>query len=69
LSNEQFFELYYHESGWTFSRTLPEVERERYAESLMESGKLLDQHYPDCPPLRSLLKKMDNAVKSLRDWE
>ncbi|UCZ75633.1 DUF5623 domain-containing protein [Dickeya zeae] len=68
LSNEQFFELYYQESGSTFSRSLPEVERERHAESLTEARKLLDQHYPDCPPLRSLLKKMDAAVKSLRDW-
>jgi hypothetical protein len=68
LSNEQFFELYYHESGSTFSRSLPEVERERHAHSLTEARKLLDQHYPDCPQLRSLLKKMDAAVKSLRDW-
>lgn len=68
LSNEQFFELYYHESGSTFSRSLPEVERERHAESLTEAKKLLGKHYPDCPPLRSLLKKMDAAVKSLRDW-
>jgi len=68
LPNEQFFELYYHESGSTFSRSLPEIERERHAESLTKARKLLNQHYPDCPPLRSLLKKMDAAVKSLRNW-
>lgn len=68
LSNEQFFDLYYRESKATFSRSLPEAERERHAESLVEARKLLDQHYPDCPPLRSLLKKIDAAVKSLRGW-
>lgn len=68
LPNEQFFQLYYHESGSTFSRSLTEAERKRYAESLVDAKKLLGEHYPDCPPLRSLLKKVDAAVKSLQRW-
>ncbi|MNQ75958.1 hypothetical protein D3C85_907740 [compost metagenome] len=68
LPNEQFFELYYHESGSTFSRSLTEAERERHAESLAQVKKLLGEHYPDCPPLRSLLKKVDAAATSLQNW-
>lgn len=68
LPNEQFFELYYHESGSTFSRSLTDAERERHDESLAHVKKLLGEHYPDCPPLRSLLKKVDAAAKSLQSW-
>lgn len=68
LPNKQFFDLYYHESGSTFSRSLTEAERERHAESLVKAKRLLGEHYPDSPPLRSLLKNVDAAVKSLRSW-
>lgn len=68
LSNEQFFDLYYHDPGSTFSRSLTEAERQRHVENLGQVKRLLGQHYPDCPPLRSLLKKVDAAVKSLRSW-
>lgn len=68
LPNEQFFELYYHESGSTFSRSLTEAERNHHVESLAQAKKLLRDHYPDCPPLRSLVKKVDAAVKSLQSW-
>lgn len=68
LPNELFFELYYHKSGATFSRSLTEAERERHIESLAHAKKLLGEHYPDCPPLRSLLKKVDSAVRSLQSW-
>ncbi|WP_241388424.1 DUF5623 domain-containing protein [Pseudomonas aeruginosa] len=68
LPNEQFFELYYRESGSTFSRSLSEAERERHVENLAQVKTLLGEHYPDCPPLRSLLKKVDAAVTSLQSW-
>lgn len=68
LPNEQFFELYYHESGSTFERMLSEAERARHDKSLMDAKGILTQHYPDCPPLRSLLKKLDAAQKSLQTW-
>lgn len=68
LPNEQFFDLYYHESGSTFSRSLTEAERKGHAESLAKVRKLLGEHYPDCPPLRTLLKKVDAALKSLQSW-
>lgn len=68
LPSDQFFELYYHESGSTFSRSLTDAERERHSESLAHVKQLLGEHYPDCPPLRSMLKKVDTAVKSLQSW-
>ncbi|WP_294254850.1 DUF5623 domain-containing protein [uncultured Comamonas sp.] len=68
LPSEQFFELYYHESGSTFSRSLTETERARHVESLGQAKDLLGEHYPDSPPLRTLLKKVDAAVKSLQSW-
>lgn len=68
LPNDQFFDLYYHESASTFSRLLTAAERERHAKSLAQAKKLLGEHYPDCPPLRSLSKKMDAAIKSMQSW-
>lgn len=68
LPNEQFFELYYHESGSTFERALSEAVRAHHGTSLTEAKKILVQHYPDCPPLRSLLQKLDAAQKSLQTW-
>ncbi len=68
LPNERFFDLYYRESGATFSRSLALAERERHIDSLNRVKQMLRSHYPDCPPLRSLLNKVDAAVKSLQTW-
>jgi hypothetical protein len=68
LPNEQFFDLYYHETDSTFSRSLPAEERDRHVGSLAQVKKVLVGHYPDCPPLRLLLKKIDAAIKSLLNW-
>jgi len=68
LPNAQFFELYYQGSGSTFSRSLPAAERDRHVGSLTQVKKLLVGHYPDSPPLRSLLKKVEAAINSLQSW-
>jgi len=68
LPNEQFFELYYRDSGSTLSRSLTETKRKQHMESLAQVKKILSEHYPDCPPLRVLLKKTDAAIKSLQNW-
>ncbi len=68
LPNEQFIKLYYHDSGRTFARAPTEADRERHVQSLAHAKQLLGEHYPDCPPLRSLLKMLDAAIKSLQDW-
>jgi hypothetical protein len=68
LSLEQLNKLYYQESGTTFLRSITESERKRHAESLAQVKIILGEHYPDCPPLRTLFKKVDATVKSLTSW-
>jgi hypothetical protein len=68
LPSEQFNKLYYKETGTTFSRSITVSERKHHAESLAEVKEILGKHYPDCSPLRTLLKKVDAAVKSLTNW-
>jgi hypothetical protein len=68
LPQEQFLELYYHGSGSSFPRSLPPVDRDRHVDRLTQVKNVLLRHYPDCPPLRSLLKKADAAIGSLRSW-
>jgi len=68
LSVEQLNKLYYQESGTTSSRSITESERKSHAESMAQVKEILGKHYPDCPPLRTLLKKVDAAVGSLTSW-
>lgn len=68
LPSEQFFDLYYHESSSTFSRSLPADERNNHTNNLTRVKQVLAENYPDSPPLRSLLKKLDAATKSLQRW-
>lgn len=68
LPNEQFFGLYYQETGSTPSRSLPAQERKELADHLVRVGLILSEHYPDSPPLRSMLKKVDAAITSLQTW-
>lgn len=68
LPNEQFFDLYYHESGSSFARTLSADERAVHVVSLEQVKQILAQHYPDSPPLRALMKKLDTAITSMKTW-
>lgn len=68
LPNQHFFDLYYGESGASFARSILPEARERHVANLVRVKEVLTTHYPDCPPLRTLLKKADAAVKSLQDW-
>jgi hypothetical protein len=68
LSVEQLNKLYYQESGTTSSTSITESERKSHAESLAQVKNILGKHYPDCSPLRMLLKKVDAAVGSLTSW-
>lgn len=68
LPNERFFDLYYRDSGSPVLRPLTVAERDDYQVSLVKAKEILVKHYPDCPPLRSLLKKVDAAAKSLQNW-
>lgn len=68
LPSEQFFDLYYHESGSSFARTLSPDERALHVGSLERVKQILAQHYPDSPPLRTLLKKLDASIGSMQTW-
>lgn len=68
LPNEQFFELYYHESGSSFAHTVSLDERTLHVGSLEQVKQILTQHYPDSPPLRALMKKVDASIGSMQTW-
>lgn len=68
LPSEQFFDLYYGETGASYSRSISPADKERHVANLVRVKEMLTAHYPDCAPLRSLLKKTDTAVKSLQEW-
>jgi hypothetical protein len=68
LPGEQFFDLYYHEAGSTFSRSISAEEKRRHVTSLEDVKRTLVEHYPDSAPLRTLLKKVDAAIRSMQSW-
>lgn len=68
LPNERFLELYYCNISSTFSRSIPVTERDALVSSLGRVKQILSNHYPDSSPLRSLLRKVDAAIKSMESW-
>jgi hypothetical protein len=68
LSDDVFFELYYHELPKDDPLATTPLSRDRHITSLREAAETLSRHYPECVPLRSLLKKADLAIASLRAW-
>jgi hypothetical protein len=68
LPNEQFFDLYYHGAESTYARSITSEERDRHVASLTRVREILVKHYPECPPLRSLMTKVSAAVSSLQGW-
>lgn len=68
LPSEQFFDLYYHEFGTSFARTLTLEERSLHIASLERVKQILAQHYPDSAPLRTLIKKLGAAIGSMQTW-
>lgn len=68
LSNEIFFDLYYRELSKDDPLAAVPPGWDRHIASLDEVKTTLTKHYPECPPLRALLKKADLAITSLRTW-
>ena len=68
LPSEVFFDLYYHESGNTYESSLSEKDRLKHAHSLEEVKRILAAHYPDSKPLRTVLNKVEGAIKSMQTW-
>lgn len=69
LPNDQFLNLYYHERGMSFFKDIPAVERVRSLENLHEAKQILAANYPESRPLRSVLAKLDLAIKSMSTWK
>ena len=69
LPGSQFFELYYHEGASTFARSISIEEKSRHVTCLEEVKRTLVEHYPDSAPLRSLVRKVDAAIKSMQSWD
>jgi hypothetical protein len=69
LSDERFVDLYYHDSPPpTFPRSLSRTNAARHVASLNQVKSTLAKHYPDCAPLRAMLKRADAAIASLQTW-
>ncbi|WP_244486029.1 MULTISPECIES: DUF5623 domain-containing protein [Bradyrhizobium] len=68
LSDEVFFNLYYQGLPKDDPLAVPPAGRERHIASLAEVVATLAQYYPECPPLRALLTKANQAIASLRAW-
>jgi hypothetical protein len=68
LSDDVFFDLYYHELPKDDPLATPPDSRDRHIATLTEVEAMLGRYYPECPPLRALLKKADLAITSLRTW-
>jgi hypothetical protein len=69
LSDVVFFDLYYQGLPEGDPLAVPPAGRDRHIASLIEVAATLTRHYPECPPLRTLLKKVDLAIASLHAWE
>jgi len=69
LSMEVFVDLYYQEGASNYIKAMTTKERNKHVSSLHSIQAILSRHYPDSSPLRSILKKLDAAVASLRAWE
>lgn len=69
LDNERFFDVYYHGTlPMPIGKTLPVAEREQLLNDLERVRDQLVRHYPNCAPLRAVLKYLDAALKSIHNW-
>jgi len=65
LSAAVFFDLYYHEDEMPDDGLEGPARIARHAASLARAKVVLGQNYPDCAPLRAMLKSIDRAVTAL----
>jgi len=66
LSDEVFFGLYYHEEDVLRSDLRGAARTEAHVKNLEAATDLLARYYPDCAPVRSLLKSIDKSISALR---
>lgn len=68
LSDEVFFKMYYQGEHTNFNKQLATNIRLQHIVSMERVKALLTKHYPDCPPLRRLINKLDSAIMSMDSW-
>jgi hypothetical protein len=68
LPDQTFFDLYYHSLDEADPLARPPVTWDRHIDCLEQVKTLLTSHYPDCVPLRNMLKQADLAIASLKSW-
>lgn len=68
LPDEKFFDLYYHEGPSENRSRISAEEGAELEHKLTSASRILQQHYPDCKPLKDLLKNITAAIGSLRQW-
>lgn len=68
LSSETFHALYYRNGHREWRKSITEAERDDLATKLVRLRVILGDQYPDCLPMRGLLRKLDLAEKSLNTW-
>ncbi len=68
LSNETFHALYYRNGSREWRKSITAAESKDLTRKLTRLRALLMEHYPDCKPLRGLLRKLDLAGTSLDNW-
>ncbi|WP_158693414.1 DUF5623 domain-containing protein [Neorhizobium alkalisoli] len=68
LSDQVFFDLYYHERHEVPDNEQGKKGREVHTERLRKVQAILRKEYPDCEPVRTLVRKLDLAIKSLTIW-
>ena len=66
LSDQKFFDLYYHEDNGAYAdRPRAQTLTNPHIVHLEHAKLVLAQHYPDCAPLRAVLKNIDAAIRCL----
>lgn len=69
LPNVTFHALYYRNGHREWRKSITTAERAELAMKIAQLRTILSRHYPDCQPLRGLLRKLDLAEKSLGTWQ
>lgn len=68
LPNEVFHALYYRAGHREWRKSITPIERDILSAKIAQVRSILNEHYPDCPPLRAMIRKLDLAEKSLNTW-
>lgn len=69
LPNERFSRMYYGDSEILAKKSITDAERHDLLAKLDGVAARLSTHYPDCAPLRALLRSIGSAKKAVSRWQ